>query len=255
MWGERNRNGEIVCAETVRRRIKETALRNRKMLRRWRLSPAHVAAREQWAMQRVHWRQNQWQRVLFTDECRFCLFQSDGRMRVWREPGQQNLPQNVRISENQGPSVHVWAGITLHGKTELVFLERNVNANSYGELLETHAIPFMQQVFGGLNNCILQDDNAPAHRAAAVQLLKQQLGVRSLRWPSRSPDMNPIEHVWSFLKRAIQRENPPDSLRQLREALHNAWQQLPQRLLQQLILGMPRRITALIQARGGYTRY
>jgi transposase len=165
------------------------------------------------------------------------------------------LPHNVQTSEHQSPSLHVWAGISLNGKTDLVFLRRNVTGDSYAELLQQHVIPYMQQQFRGINNCILQDDNAPPHRAAVVQQLKQQLGVRSLRWPSRSPDMNVIEHVWSYLKRTLQRENPPENLRQLQESLQVAWEQLPQQLLQRLILGMPRRITALLQARGGYTRY
>ena len=71
LWNERNKQGHILSAQTLRRRIRETALRNRSMRTRLRLSPAHVAAREQWAMQRIHWRQNQWQRVIFTDESRW----------------------------------------------------------------------------------------------------------------------------------------------------------------------------------------
>ena len=51
------------------------------------------------------------------------------------------------------------------------------------------------------------------HRAAAVKLVKQQLQLRTLRWPSRSPDMNPNEHVWSHVK----------NLTELREAMVNCW--------------------------------
>lgn len=86
--------------------------------------------------------------------------------------------------------------------------------------------------------------------------LKEQLQLRSLRWPSRSPDMNPIEHVWDFLKRSIQRENPPpQNVAQLRQAITVAWQRLPQDFLRRLILGMPRRVAALLRARGCHTRY
>lgn len=255
MWGERSRRGNILSAQTIRRRLREAGLRSRKMRQQPRLTPAHCASREQWAMQRVHWRQQQWRRVIFTDESRFRLFHSDGRARVWREPRQEMLPQHVQCTERQSASVHVWAGIALHAKTELVFLDANVNANSYAELLQARLLPFVNAAFGGVGNCLLQDDNAPPHRAAAVTQLKEQLQLRSLRWPSRSPDMNPIEHVWDFLKRTIQRENPPQNAAQLRQAIAAAWQRLPQDFLRRLVLGMPRRVAALLRARGTYTRY
>lgn len=81
-WGERSRWGNILSAQTIRRRIREAGLRSRKMRKRPRLTPAHFASRELWAMQRVHWRQQQWRRVIFSDESRFRLFQADGRTRV-----------------------------------------------------------------------------------------------------------------------------------------------------------------------------
>jgi hypothetical protein len=87
------------------------------------------------------------------------------------------------------------------------------------------------------------------HRAAAVQLVKQQLQLRTLRSPSRSPDMNLIEHVWSHVKKKIESQ-PPQNLTELREAMVNCWRQLPQDYLCRLVLGMPRRVNSLLLARG-----
>lgn len=255
VWGERNRRGNILSAQTLRRRIKETALRCRRMRQKQRLSPAHVALRERWAMQRVHWRQQQWRRVIFTDESRFCLFRADGRMRVWREPRQELLQKHVQAFERQAASLHVWGGISFNGKTELVFLDNNVTGNTYADLLQRHLVPFVLREYNGPANCILQDDNAAPHRAAAVQLRKQQLQLRTLRWPSRSPDMNPIEHVWSYMKRRIHQQQPPQNLQQLRQVMMDCWREIPQDYVRRLVLGMPRRINDLLLARGGYTRY
>ena len=255
LWGERSHRGNILSADTLRRRIKETGIRCRRMRKKPRLSPAHVALRERWAMQRVHWRLQQWRRVIFTDESRFRLFRADGRIRVWREPRQELRPQHVQVAERQGASLHVWAGISWNAKTELVFLDRNVTANTYADLLQSHLLPFVHREYGGPANCILQDDNAAPHRAAAVQQYKQQLQLRTLRWPSRSPDMNPIEHVWSYIKRNIQLQGPPQNLQQLRQAMIDCWGQIPRDYIRRLILGMPRRVSSLLLARGGYTRY
>ena len=87
-----------------------------------------------------------------------------------------------------------------------------------------------------------------------MQLLKEQLGIRTLNWPSKSPDKNPIEHVWDFVKRRVQ-QDAPQNTEQLRLAVLNAWQQLPQEFINRLVIRMPRRVTALLHARGSYTRY
>ena len=68
--------------------------------------------------------------------------------------------------------------------------------------------------------------------------------------------MNPIEHIWDMLDRRIQaRESLVQNIHQLEAALHREWQQLSQQDIRRLTGGMRRRIEAVIQARGGYTRY
>ena len=68
-----------------------------------------------------------------------------------------------------------------------------------------------------------------------------------------NPDLNSIEHIWDMLGRRIQ--TPVQNLRQLESGLHQEWQQLSQQDIQRLTGGMRRRVEAIIQARGSYTRY
>jgi transposase len=71
-----------------------------------------------------------------------------------------------------------------------------------------------------------------------------------------SPDLNPIEHIWDMLGRRIQAREPPvQTIRQLEVTLHREWQQLSQHDFRRLTERMRRRVEAVIQARGGYTRY
>ncbi|GFU55014.1 uncharacterized protein TNCV_425241 [Trichonephila clavipes] len=61
-------------------------------------------------------------------------------------------------------------------------------------------------------------------------------------WPARSPDLNPIEHVWDFLgRRLAARTLPPVTIREFRLALQDEWAAMPQQLIDTLILSMGRR--------------
>nr|CAH7726334.1 unnamed protein product [Callosobruchus chinensis] len=69
-----------------------------------------------------------------------------------------------------------------------------------------------------------------------------------------SPDMNPIEHVWDYVSRAIfNRNNPPRSTQELIVAATEEWDNIPQEVINNLIIGTHRRVDALIRSRGGNT--
>ena len=74
--------------------------------------------------------------------------------------------------------------------------------------------------------------------------------------PAKSPDCNPIEHLWDELGRAVDHmDHPPQNLDELRQAMIDKWEEIPVERLQNLVSSMPRRLTAVIQANGGNTRY
>ena len=80
--------------------------------------------------------------------------------------------------------------------------------------------------------------------------------MTSVPWSTMSPNLNPIEHIWDMLgRRILAREPPVQNIRQLEAALHREWQQLSQQDIRRLSGEMRRRVEAVIQARGGYTRY
>jgi transposase len=100
------------------------------------------------------------------------------------------------------------------------------------------------------------DDNARSHRSKAVTTYLQSETVTYIPWPAMSPDLNPIEHIWDMLGRRMQdREPHVQNIRQLEVALHREWQQLSQQDIRRLTGGVRGRVEAVIQARGGYTRY
>ena len=68
--------------------------------------------------------------------------------------------------------------------------------------------------------------------------------------------MNPIEHAWDALGRAINdREVIPQNLQELADALREDWDAMPVDVINKLLDSMPRRLHALVRARGGHIRY
>lgn len=196
-----------------------------------------------------------WRHVLFSDESRFLLHKADGRLRVRREVGQRfNEDCVLGTVAHGGGSVLVWGAIHYGGRTNLVILRGNVNADSYRQVLETEMVPYARAHFG--HNFLFQHDNAPAHRARRTQAFFEEEDIEQLDWPAYSPDLNPIEHCWDGLDRAVrQRAVQPTTLAELEQALVQEWVALSQRYINKLVESVPRRIQAVIRARGGHTKY
>ena len=75
-------------------------------------------------------------------------------------------------------------------------------------------------------------------------------------WPSRSPDVNPIEYLWDELGRRIRRQpHQPQNIQEIERALVREWRQIPSVTIRRLTQSMRRRCQAVINAQGSYTRY
>ena len=75
-------------------------------------------------------------------------------------------------------------------------------------------------------------------------------------WPAYSPDLSPIEHLWDLIYRRLRsRDLGPQTVLELRLAIQEEWDNIPQVIIARLISSMPRRCRAVHDAFGGHTRY
>lgn len=243
--------GEPVSRFTLSRRLKEASFRRYRPAIKPFLSPLNIENRLNWSMARVAWRLPMFRRIVWSDESRFRLFKNDGRVKVWRMRGERYRSDlMLHTSQGQGGSVHVWGAFWYGGRTQLQILEANVNGERYCETIRN----FLNGDNPPPRNWIFQQDNAPAHTSRVVTNYFEEVGVHLLPWPSKSPDLNPIEHVWDFLGREVAARFPMN-LMQLRNFLVEEWNRFPQNVLNHLVEDMPRRINAVIEARGRNTKY
>ncbi|GFV16162.1 transposable element Tcb1 transposase [Trichonephila clavipes] len=138
-------------------------------------------------------------------EGRFSLSSDSHRILIWREQGSRNHPSIIieRYSYG-GRDVLVWGGIMLGSRTDLqIFDAGSVNETRYcNEIL----LPYVRLFRGAMES----ED------------------IERMDWPARSPDLNPIKHVWDFLgRRLVARTLPPVTIRVRRLALQDEWAAMP----------------------------
>ncbi|GFS68123.1 transposable element Tc1 transposase [Trichonephila clavipes] len=213
---------------TVARRLHGGGLFARRPVRCVPLTPAHRRRGSLWCREHRNWRDNEWGRVLFTDESRFSLSSDSHRIFIWRERGSRNHPSNIIERDRYGGrGVLVWGGIMLGSRTDIHNFEASsVNGTRYcNEILLSYVRLFRGAM--GLQ-FLFMDNNAPYHRTVAAEQLLESEDIERMDWPARSPDLNPIEHVWDFLgRRLAARTLPPVTIWELRLALQDEWAAMP----------------------------
>ncbi len=147
----------------------------------------------------------------------------------------------------------IWAAMLSAGVGPLCFLKSTVNAAICQEILEHFMHPSADKLYGDAN-FIIQQDLAPAHTAKATKSWFNDHGVTVLDWPANSPDLNAIENLWGIVKRKM-RDTKPNNADDLKAAIKATWASFTPEQCHRLIASMPRRIDAVIHAKGGPTKY
>ncbi|GFV93889.1 transposable element Tcb2 transposase [Trichonephila clavipes] len=203
-----------------------------------------------------NWRDNEWGRVLFTDESRFSLSSDSHRLLIWRERGSRNHPSNIIERDRYGGrGVLLWGGIMLGIRTDLhIFDAGSVKGT---RCCNESLLPYVRLFRGAMGlQFLFMDDNVPCHRTVVAEQLLESEDIERMDWPARSPDLNTIEHVWEFLNRRLAaRTLPPVTIRELRLALQDEWEAMPQQLIDTLILSNCRRCETFLAVRGDHIPY
>lgn len=220
-------------------------LQHRKMQKMPRLTAEHKLARVALARE---WLENgyNWENVVWSDEKKFNLDGPDGYAYYWHD-----LRKEERIFSKRGfggGSLMIWGCFGVGGG-RLATVSGRMNSQKYTEMLETELLPFGEELGGP--NWVYQQDNAPIHFSARTREWFTDNGVRVLPWPSRSPDLNPIENVWGMLARAVyQGARQFETVEQLQAANNCAWFHMDILYMQNLISGMRRRLVKIVEKKG-----
>ena len=123
------------------------------------------------------------------------------------------------------------------------------NEDSYVRCLKM-AIPEINKMFGH-NYWTLQQDNSPVHTAKATQEFLEGKGVNLLLHPPCSPDLNPIEPIWNWMKDKAYTKNF-SNFDELIEVIQEVWGMLDNTSINNLIDRHMDRIKDIYDNNGSY---
>ena len=190
--------------------------------------------------------------MIFSDEKKFNLDGPDGWMGYWHDLRKE--PEVFSRRQNGGGSVMVWAAFSWEGVSKLVFVRGKQASPDYIRTLQVNMLEFMEQKHG--NSALFQHDNASIHASRMTKKWLEAEQVSIMDWPSRSPDLNPIENLWSFLARKVYEDSKQyNSTNELEKAIVRIWNQIPRHLVEKLILSMGDRCWQVANRQGGKTDY
>ncbi len=158
------------------------------------MTQRHCQARVAWCRNCQRWTLQRGSQVAFSHE-KFQCFREDSRERVYRRRYKRYKDACVCQGDRWGgKSAVIWAAISADHRSDLVFIDGQLNAVRYrDEILGPVVLHFLERVGG-----VFQHDNACPHVACVYTNFLMENDVHLLEWPAVSPNLDPIENVWDL---------------------------------------------------------
>lgn len=242
-----------VCKATITNVLKRNDLRFRISRKKPLISMRNRQARLKFARKYIEFDTSFWRKVLFTDESRFASQNDRGHSYVICYSNEALSTVCLNATWKSRITMTAWGSMGYNGVGTLVQIIGNMDAELFLSVLDIG----LQESVAKNNlpsNWILQQDNDPKHTSSLARDYYARHHLKLLKWPSQSPDLNPIEHLWADIKRRL-RGKRFSSKKDFEEKVTETWYQTDVELVKKLIDSMPRRLLAVIAAKSGHTRY
>ena len=212
------KNGTDIIISAVSHRLsKKFVLKYYKPAAKPRLTSALKKKKLSFANKYLHWTVEKWETVLFSDESTVEQFA------VWKKHAQRPKCQRFNAKYTIGTvkylqSLMVWGTMSKHGTAGLYFFApgTTINGMKYVQMLQEK-----RNIYMVIHNTSICMHEAPCHRSKVVSKHLRKSKVKDLL-PGRSPDLNPIENLWSYIKNKVA-EKQPSTGKKLVTAIKEVW--------------------------------
>lgn len=154
----------------------------------------------------------------------------------------------------------LWSAVTFAGVGQMCKIDGKMDKTLYKEILQDDLEQIIQYSSKKLGFClekiIFQQDN-PKHTSNLIKEYLQDQSYQVMEWLAQSPDLIPIENMWSLLKRMLNDyDMAPKGMNNIYERVTDIWyHQITPEDFQRIIESMPRRIEACLKTKGKWTKY
>ncbi|CAM4767642.1 unnamed protein product [Rotaria magnacalcarata] len=230
-----------ICRRTFINYLEECNFEYEVKIKKPCLNKKHKEARLQWCSEHLNWTVDDWKQVLFSHESTFYIIESSSGEFI-RHIEDEKTKQCSMWVNGRGESLRVgfWGIITWKGTGCCAIYRENINSDVYCDILDNYLVPTIH-INSMEHNFIFQHDNASFCRSKQTQAKLRELNARVLKWPIKSPDLNPIEHLFSIINSRL-RTRKILSLKELIDNLSSEWSSIPSQLCENLVFSMPQRI-------------
>lgn len=242
-----------LSASTIRNYLKELGYYAGKLVSKPLLTEKHKNKRfeicKEWSFSASEF----WNNVIFSDETKINLFNSDGQFFVWKKQGEQLHEKNIRKTKKfGGGGVLFWGCFSRKGVGRLVVIEGIMDKIEYVKILRENLFQSASKM--NLRSFKFVQDNDPKHNAQYTRDYIDQNDIETLEWPSQSPDLNPIENLWAFIKNKLKGKDFKKKDDLIAEVM-NIWNSITVEFCENLVDSMSSRICEVLRHNGGYTSY
>ena len=253
----RNVTNQSLSAQTVRNSLKLAGMKAVVKKKKPFLSKRHRKARMDFALAHQHWTVEDWKKVVWSDETKINRLGSDGRKWMWKNVGESLSDRLVQGTQKfGGGSLMVWGCMLWDGVGYACKIDGRMDGDLYLKIMEEDLQESISYFGKTKGEVIFQQDNDSKHTCQKARTWFDDHGFDVLPWPAQSPDLNPIEHLLDHLKRKLAGyEVAPGGMLELWDRVQEEWNKIDAEVCQNLIESMPRRVAAVLKAKGGPTKY
>lgn len=146
----------------------------------------------------------------------------------------------------------IWGSFSYYGFGPIYKIDAIMDQHVYLKILRDITLPFAEENMP--LRWVLMQDNDPKHTSKRTKQWFKMERIDVMEWPPQSPDLNPIENLWTDVKFTVSKAKPRN-VQQLWEEVQSAWLSIPVERCQRLVNSMPRRCKSVLENKGLSTKY